>query len=466
MDEKELKKLLEKELDAMTPSMSSEVRKAPIKTKPEKGDKNTEAVDIFAKKRSFRPYVYGAIAAVLVIAIALAAILPAVFGGAGETPVPVYEAGYLRMDVNPSVEIVFDSENNVTAVKSANGDADVLLSDELRERVVGKPVDQAAAMIADEAGKLGYIEPGETNAVKVTVVTNSEKQGDEIISETTLAIENTFMEKGIFVAVLSVRESADWLAEQYGAAAGNLKEAVNGVAAKADSYFEQLAAENQSGLEALKNYYEKEVFEYLKDLLEAECANITRTRELLHQASDLNDRISGYNAVLFGDDYWATVASDDWKQDETLAALVNEMTGVLEKIEALRDDPVDNGADLVGLIVAYDWFIDEDWLKDIGNATLDDLKGSLDEIVSSLEELNIQITSAIRDAVAFVPATVEEFLNGTGNVVESIRSELEDVYLEYYNETRAEYSREDYDDFYLSITSEYGSLEAYWNSLR
>lgn len=465
MDEKELKKLLEKELDALTPSMSEKVRKARIVTSQEKREKSTQKIDIPAvRKRKVKPFVFGAIAAVLVIAIALAVILPPMFGGTQDTPV-TYDAGYLRMDINPSVEIVYDKDNKVTAVKSANGDADMLLSSEFREQLSGRPVDEAAAMIAEEAGKLGFVDVENNGAIKLTVVADNAEQQDEVLTKTSAAIETNFMQKGVFVAVVAVKENADWLAEQYGTAADDLSEIVNAVAAKADNYFEQLAKANADSLEQLKAYYEKEVFEYLKDLLAAECNKIGRTRELLYKAKDLNERISSYNALLFGADYWATIASDDWKNDATLAAMVNEMKDVLDKIETLRDDPVDNGADLFGLVMAYDLFIDEEWIAEIGNATLDELKGCLDDIVSALETVNVEITSAVKEAVALVPATVQEFLDGTENVINGMRTELQNVYLDLYEQQREEISREDYDGYYLKLTSQYGSLEAYWDSL-
>lgn len=465
MDEKELKKLLEKELDALTPSMSEKVRKARIITKSEQCEKSTQKIDfVTAKKRNKKPYLFGAIAAVLVVAIALAVIIPPMFGGTSDTPA-TYEAGYLRMDINPSVEIIYDEDNKVTSVKSSNGDADVLLSAELRTEVVGKPVDEAAAVIAEEAGKLGFLSTDNDGAVRITVVANSDKQREEVLTKTSLAIESNFMERGIFVAVVAVERTADWLADQYGIASDKLGEAVKTVASKADSYFAQLAQANADSLEQLKAYYEKEVFEYLKDLLNAECNKIAKTRELLHIALDLNDKISAYDSILFGADYWARVVSDDWKDDATLAAMINEMADVLAKIETLRDDPVDSGADLFGLIVAYDLFIDEEWISEIGNATLDELKNSLDEIVGALEDLNIEIASAIREAVMLVPDSVQAFLDGIGSVTDSMREELYEIYLDSYLEERDALSSEDYDGYYLTITTQYGSLEAYWDSL-
>ena len=465
MDEKELKRLLEKELDALTPSMSEKVRKAPVLKTEEKREKSAHKTDVRPVKRNIRPYIYGAVAAVLVIAIALAVIIPGVFGG-GEDVTPTYSAGYLRMDINPSVEIVYDSNNKVTAVKSANSDADVLLSDELRAQLKGMPVDQAAATIADEAGKLGYIEPEEQGALKITVVAGTDKQSEEVASKATAAIENTFMERGIFVAVLAVKENADWLAEQYGTVSGDLKQAVNGVAEKADNYFQQLAEKNQNGLEALRQYYEKEVFEYLKDLLEAECAKISRTRVILHEIKSINDDISEYTGLGWFGGYWETVNDEKWQSDPAMVEKFERMESALKKLYDLREDDItfSSSMGLDTVVGLYDEFVNEDWISGLGNATLDELKGKLDDIVNALKSLNVQITSAIRDAVAFVPSTVEDFLDGTENVINGMRAELSDIYYEYYSEDREEYSREDYDDFYLAIVNEYGSLEAYWNS--
>lgn len=465
MDEKELKRLLEKELDALTPSMSEKVRKAPVLKTEEKREKSAHKIDVRPVKRNIRPYIYGAVAAVLVIAIALAVIIPGVFGG-GEDVTPTYSAGYLRMDINPSVEIVYDSNNKVTAVKSANSDADVLLSDELRAQLKGMPVDQAAATIADEAGKLGYIEPEEQDALKITVVAGTDKQSEEVASKATAAIENTFMERGIFVAVLAVKENADWLAEQYGTVSGDLKQAVNGVAEKADNYFRQLAEKNQNGLEALRQYYEKEVFEYLKDLLEAECAKISRTRVILHEIKSINDDISEYTGLGWFGGYWETVNDEKWQSDPAMVEKFERMESALKKLYDLREDDItfSSSMGLDTVVGLYDEFVNEDWISGLGNATLDELKGKLDDIVNALESLNVEITSAIRDAIAFVPATVEDFIDGTENVINSMRAELSEIYYEYYSEDREEYSREDYDDFYLAIVNEYGSLEAYWNS--
>ena len=462
MDEKELKRLLEKELDSIAPPMSEKVKKAKILTEPEQAEKSTQKIDIRPTARKNRGFVFGAIAAVLVIAIALSVILPAALSGGEE---PVFAAGYLRMDINPSVEFVYGEDMKVIAVKSANSDADLLVTDEVRKNVVGKDVNEAAAIVAEEAGRLGYIEPGKDNAVKITVVG---KNDDDVLKQTTVAIESNFMQKGVLCAVVAVKESTDYLAGLYGTAADDLKGALDNVCDKADGYFEQLAKENTDSLEELRAYYETEVFEYLRGLLEAECAKITKTRTLLHEAQNVNDAIKDYtfDKTLLVKDYWAVVETGDWQEDEQLAALCKEMKELLDKAAALRDDKVDNSAELDFLVFTYDALIDEEWIKDIGNATIDELKNSMDVIIDALEEINITITQGIRDAIASVPDNVGEFLEGTQAVIDGMRESLRDVYSDLYDEEREALSRDDYDDFYLRITSEYGSLEAYWDFCR
>lgn len=467
MDEKELKKLLEKELDHLAPPMSDKVRKAPIVTaKSDKPEKSVERKpDIKVKRFNVKPYVIGAIAAVLVIVISLALVLPPLFKGGKEQPAQVYEAGYLRMDINPSVEFVYDEDLKVTDIKSANYDADLLLTSAVRETVEGMPVYDAAAYVAEEAGKLGYIVPDKENALKLTVVAATDAQEDEVITKTTVAIETNFMKKGVLCAVVAVKEDVDYLAELYGAATDDLKDAVDKVVEKADNYFTQLAERNNNDLEELRRYYEEEVFEYLRSLISAECVRITRTRELLHEAKDLNDDISVYNAVIFGDDYWATIKKDDWKDDPELSRMIGEMSDILEKIAELRDEEINDGASLNLLLIAYDAFINEEWISEIGNAMIDELKGSMSYIIDKLEELNIFITDAIKDAIAEIPDTVQEFIDGTDKIVANMRAELEEIYLEVYEEERDALTREEYDEFYTSIISEYGSLEAYWQQL-
>ena len=118
MNDKDLKRRLEDELESIAPKMSQRVANAPIGTSSEGGAKRARA-----PRRKIRFTVaVSAIAAVLVIAIVLAVVVPPLF----ETVPEQGEAGYLLMNINPDVEILFDEDGKVTSVKSGNADADVL----------------------------------------------------------------------------------------------------------------------------------------------------------------------------------------------------------------------------------------------------------------------------------------------------------------------------------------------------
>ena len=138
MNDKDLKRRLEDELESIAPKMSQRVANAPIGTSSEGGAKRARAP---RRKVRFTVAV-SAIAAVLVIAIVLAVVVPPLFKTVPEQG----EGGYLLMNINPDVEILFDEDGKVTSVKSGNADADVLLADEsFRSSLVGESVESSRA---------------------------------------------------------------------------------------------------------------------------------------------------------------------------------------------------------------------------------------------------------------------------------------------------------------------------------
>ena len=101
MNDKDLKRRLEDELESIAPKMSQRVANAPIGTSSEGGAKRARAP---RRKVRFTVAV-SAIAAVLVIAIVLAVVVPPLFKTVPEQG----EGGYLLMNINPDVEILFDA---------------------------------------------------------------------------------------------------------------------------------------------------------------------------------------------------------------------------------------------------------------------------------------------------------------------------------------------------------------------
>lgn len=469
MDEKKLKKLLDKELDSLAPSMSRKVKNAPIVTSDASCDSmKKHSVDITVrKKNNRRPVVWGAVAAVLVVVIAMSVLIPVMLSGGNKPVDPVtYSAGYLQMDINPSVEIVYDKDLNVTAVKSANSDGDVLIADEAwYDSLKGKKVEDVVCEIADRAGSLGYIKTGEENALRLISVSGNEKQDEQILASVSAKLESDFMQRGIYCAVVRVREGVDYLAEKYDSAAQDINTILADVTAKADNYFEEIANKIGGDLEALKVYYEEELYNYLKDQLELECVRIKQTRELLHKAQELNDRILRYNESLFVYDYWQCIESEEAMKDPELKAMCDEMTKILADISGLRDGSViTNAGELGGLVIAYDYIIDEEWLSEIGNATIDDLKEDIVWIIDGLMKINEGLANKISAVINSVPSTVNEYIETTRSIITYVQQELEEAYSAAYEKGGEPVSEQQYDEFYANIISQYGSLEAYWQS--
>ena len=230
MNDKDLKRRLEDELESIAPKMSQRVANAPIGTSSEGGAKRARAP---RRKVRFTVAV-SAIAAVLVIAIVLAVVVPPLFKTVPEQG----EAGYLLMNINPDVEILFDEDGKVTSVKSGNADADVLLADEsFRSSLVGESVDTAAAAVAERALEMGYIDGDATSpdAVGLTVV------GGDGVAKIGAAVRAAFVDAGAACVVVAKTADRAWLAERFDVAEGELKDMLAEVEKGADAFFERTA---------------------------------------------------------------------------------------------------------------------------------------------------------------------------------------------------------------------------------
>ena len=82
---------------------------------------------------------------------------------------------YVRLDINPAVELIVDADDKVVSVYGANSDGTVLLYGEA-EGFVGKDVESVVNSITESAVKLGYLD--ENN--KVVQYTVSSPDGEKV----------------------------------------------------------------------------------------------------------------------------------------------------------------------------------------------------------------------------------------------------------------------------------------------
>ena len=303
-------KKLDKELEALTPPLSEELKDAPLPAalsavepekrekpeKPEKSEKrNARARRPFGRSRLLRIASLAA-AFVLVSTIALVVLL-----GAGRENVYV-----LALDVNPSVQLVLDDDRKVERVFSANADGDILLSDEeFAADLVEKPAAEAAKLLSDRMAQLGYIDVrGEGtaeryNALSVTL-TSSGNAPTVYARELGQELTDYFCSEGIYVYVTASARSDASLKER-------------------DFEGEDLLCERIEGEDALLDYARGAAFAFAQDLLEQALFKY----DLFVAADEINSRIIEETGNPLG--YWSELSEIPAAPDAEMAAALKDI---------------------------------------------------------------------------------------------------------------------------------------------
>lgn len=129
---------------------------------------------------------------------------------------------YVILDINPSVELVLNDNNQVQYANALNDDAKVLLENIELEN---KDMEEAVEIIIDESTNLGYIDPeAEETVVEVTTVTEDEDE-EKLNERIRSHVDKTFMDRGMRGIGKKKAMTADIIAEakELGVAPGFLR---------------------------------------------------------------------------------------------------------------------------------------------------------------------------------------------------------------------------------------------------
>lgn len=489
MNDKDLKRRLEDELESIAPKMSQRVANAPIGTSSEGGAKRARAP---RRKVRFTVAV-SAIAAVLVIAIVLAVVVPPLFKTVPEQG----EAGYLLMNINPDVEILFDEDGKVTSVKSGNADADVLLADEsFRSSLVGESVDTAAAAVAERALEMGYIDGDATSpdAVGLTVV------GGDGVAKIGAAVRAAFVDAGAACVVVAKTADKAWLAERFDVAEGELKDMLAEVEKGADAFFER-TAQDLADVSDLTREYVASVAEYLKDSLRTAAAEARAAETLLADLERVNADIAVLAADMHFDLLGLITPSDIWDVEDyldddpdfemsaQLSAAVDDARGFLAKLDEYGCKP-DNAIEAAIVSTAVGWFVDIcDQYGDDVLGMIDDAREGFSAVLTKVEELYQSakdvVMGMLDGASDVLPGMLSEFEAALGDITDFAAAAIDsaDDFIaesrrladaaadkmaslgEAMSVSRDKLTAEQYADVERALIEEYGSLEAWWASL-
>lgn len=490
MNDKDLKRRLEDELESIAPKMSRRVADAPIGTSSDGGEKRVRAPH---RKARFTVAV-SAIAAVLVVAIVLAVVVPPLFESVPEQG----EAGYLLMNINPDVEILFDAEGKVTSVRSGNADADVLLADEtFRSSLVGGSVEAAAAAVAERALEMGYIDgdAASPDAVGLTVV------GGEGAAKIGAAVRVVFVQAGAACVVVAGTADKTWLAERFDVAEGALEDMLASVEAGADNFFERTAQEIED-VSDLADVYTASVAEYLKSSLRAAAAEARAAETLLSDLERVNADIEVLAADMHFDLLGLITPSDIWDVEDylddypdfemsaQLSAAVDDARELLAALDEYGCKP-NNAIEAALVSTAVGWFVDI--CDEYGGEILDMIDDASEGFSAVLTEVG-ELYQSAKDVVMglldgasdVLPGMLSEFEAALGNVADFAAAAIysADDFIaesrllissaaqkmngigEAIGISRDRLTDREYADMESALIAEYGSLDAWYASLR
>lgn len=212
------------ELDEKIPSLSKEVKDAPIYTapQPQKQPFSLKAW-IKAHKQRFTAALATCTAAVVTLSVVLPIALqrtPGMPGGGGlsasaSSSVITYTPTVLCLEINPKAVFSVSKDGIVTDVVATNNDADVILSNPARvAEMEGKTAKEAVKVFVDYAAKLGYLNLNEQSAVRLTEYQNETAYETDVVGE----LETYFKSQGAMIVVCQDTLSGEAFYERAGLA--------------------------------------------------------------------------------------------------------------------------------------------------------------------------------------------------------------------------------------------------------
>lgn len=129
---------------------------------------------------------------------------------------------YVKISINPDIQLALDNNDEVVDVVAINDDADVLLSD---LDLVGLTLEEATDKIIDESVETGFIdELSETNTILVEAVNEDEEKRLFLESAVVKKVKANIEEKGIksILAAVKLDETLKTEAEELGVSNGKM----------------------------------------------------------------------------------------------------------------------------------------------------------------------------------------------------------------------------------------------------
>ncbi|MDE6211371.1 MAG: hypothetical protein K2G42_05320 [Clostridia bacterium] len=195
MKRKEIKQLLNSQLDKIAPAMSDRVKRTPLKTVEGKNlqDRSTKKT---GTRIALPKWAYAVACVVVVAVIALSCGLYYGLQPSRDNSIP--QTVCYIVDINPSIVITADKNGKVTHISSQNQDGDIVLSSAVFENYLNMSVEDCVNAIIEQSAKLGYIDcNSKDNKVTLTLV-GDDKSNAISINDIADKAQNYLRELNVF----------------------------------------------------------------------------------------------------------------------------------------------------------------------------------------------------------------------------------------------------------------------------
>ena len=437
------KKKLDRELDEFVRNMPSEFAPAEQEAAP-------------PKIRNRRPFRIAA--AATACAMLLAVLLPVllILGPFANT------GGVILMEINPAVRLYTDENGAVTAVYSENTEGDILLSDQtFAASLRGIPAADAATKLAERAFAAGFVR--EDSAVRFTVAADKNASAEELQSALESSVTSYFCETGLLVTVLGRTAKLSIFGE------GNAREQAEKAQGTPATVTEREAAATDPN--DVEESYRDSLLRYTREVTDCVDRTASGKKTALAEIDALNGQITAHDDNELSLPYWILAELPNFRPEESLAALMEQMEQKLAEYEARYGQALD-GVTFLALNSFYEAF-DLAALKE-GMEDLLALIEYFTDIFDASAFIGIlagdtemaQAVSALFEGIGTLPETVEGYVE---SALEMLRRET--ALALYENRAEAEKQRpalsyEEYRQKMQELADKFGNFEDFWNSFQ
>lgn len=239
---------------------------------------------------------------------------------------------YIKISINPEIELAVNEENVVVEVIPINDDASIFTSD---LDLVGMPVDEALNTIVDSSIETGYIdEYDENNAILVTVINDDEEIREELEKKVMTKVQERLDYKKVSAVLAAVKLGDELKAEalEYDISNGKMLLVEEALALDSSLDKEELVTMSIKDIQAIiKEQVEirKEEFKLTKEELKAKKEELKEkySEKIDALKKQVQDRISNFQSL-----------TEEQKKEAIRSGLENIRTQVSEKFVEVKEE--------------------------------------------------------------------------------------------------------------------------------